>query len=230
MGERCYSGVAHSYLNRHRILLERVQTADRRSDACGPGHCGMGILACHLLSWHVGRLPWTLRRKGHQEIGFDLDGLLRLWVRRYRSQYCGGMAPRRVHLLWRDHGYRVGRRLSDAGEEPDAVVRRQQRSRHRHRRRGIRSGQGHRKPGHAVAGLHDWSGAHVLCSCRRIRGNDADRLRTNQASSRIRVFRTGSHPPSRHHEKTGVLGDLAGLLPQHHLRPGIDLPREGHPA
>jgi hypothetical protein len=25
--------------------------------------------------WHVGRLPWTLRRKGHQEIGFDLDGL-----------------------------------------------------------------------------------------------------------------------------------------------------------
>lgn len=43
--------------------------------------------------WHVGRLPWTLRRKGHQEIGFDLDGLLRLQVRRYRSQYRGGMPP-----------------------------------------------------------------------------------------------------------------------------------------
>ena len=43
--------------------------------------------------WHVGRLPWTLRRKGHQEIGFDLDGLLRLQVRRYRSQYRGGVPP-----------------------------------------------------------------------------------------------------------------------------------------
>ena len=36
-----------------------------------------------------------LRRKGHQEIGFDLDGLLRLQVRRYRSQYRGGMPPAR---------------------------------------------------------------------------------------------------------------------------------------
>lgn len=43
--------------------------------------------------WHVGRLPWTLRRKGHQEIGFDLNGLLRLQVRRYRSQYRGRMPP-----------------------------------------------------------------------------------------------------------------------------------------
>ena len=50
--------------------------------------------------------------------------------------------PRRAHLLWRNHGHWIGRRLSDAGEEPNAVVR--QRSRHRHRRRGIRSGQGHR--------------------------------------------------------------------------------------
>lgn len=36
---------------------------------------------------------WTLRRKGHQEIGFDLNGLLRLQVRRYRSQYRGRMPP-----------------------------------------------------------------------------------------------------------------------------------------
>lgn len=50
--------------------------------------------------------------------------------------------PRRAHLLWRNHGHWIGRRLSDAGEEPNAVVR--QGSRHRHRRRGIRSGQGHR--------------------------------------------------------------------------------------
>ena len=46
------------------------------------------------ITWPIiGRLPWTLRRKGHQEIGFDLDGLLRLQVRRYRSQYRGGMPP-----------------------------------------------------------------------------------------------------------------------------------------
>ncbi len=43
--------------------------------------------------------------------------------------------PRRAHLLWRNHGHWIGRRLSDAGEEPNAVVR--QRSRHRHRRRGF---------------------------------------------------------------------------------------------
>ena len=93
LGARRYSGVAHSHLNRHRILLERVQTTDRRSDARGARHCRMGLLACHLLPWHVGRLPWTLRRKGHQEIGFDLNGLLRLQVRRYRSQYRGRMPP-----------------------------------------------------------------------------------------------------------------------------------------
>lgn len=31
--------------------------------------------------------------------------------------------PRRAHLLWRNHGHWIGRRLSDAGEEPNAVVR-----------------------------------------------------------------------------------------------------------
>ena len=31
--------------------------------------------------------------KDIKEIGFDLDGLLRLQVRRYRSQYRGGMPP-----------------------------------------------------------------------------------------------------------------------------------------
>lgn len=43
--------------------------------------------------------------------------------------------PRRAHLLWRNHGHWIGRRLSDAGEEPNAVVR--QRSRHRHRVAGF---------------------------------------------------------------------------------------------
>lgn len=28
--------------------------------------------------------------------------------------------PRRAHLLWRNHGHWIGRRLSDAGEEPNA--------------------------------------------------------------------------------------------------------------
>lgn len=31
--------------------------------------------------------------------------------------------PRRAHLLWRNHGHWIGRRLSDAGEEPNAVAR-----------------------------------------------------------------------------------------------------------
>ncbi len=39
------------------------------------------------------RLPWTLRRKGHQEIGFDLDGLLRLQVRRYPEPVSRRDAP-----------------------------------------------------------------------------------------------------------------------------------------
>lgn len=93
-----------------------------------------------------------------EKIRTRLHGLLRGRLRRHGREHRPELPAGRVHLLWRDHGHRPGRRLSDSGQEPDALVRRQQGPRHRHRRRRLRPGQGHCQPTDGISHRHGWPG------------------------------------------------------------------------
>lgn len=191
----------------------------------------MGLLTRHLLPRHVRRVCRANGGEKHQEIRTRLHGLLRGRLRRHGREHRPELPAGRVHLLWRDHGHRPGRRLSDSGQEPDALVRRQQGPRHRHRRRRLRPGQGHCQPTDGISHRHGWPGQHVLHPRRGLRGDDVRRLPAHQASGRLGVrSRDLTRQPQDNPQEARVLGHLDSLLYQHHLRPGPHQPREGHPA
>ena len=182
LDQRNHPRIADSYPNRYRLLLERVQAAHRRQAQRQPGLRGMGLLARHLLPRHVSRIRRPHGGEEHQEIRTRLHGLLRGRLRRHGREHRPELPAGRVHLLWRDHGHRPGRRLSDSGQEPDALVRRQQGPRHRHRRRRLRPGQGHRQPVDGVPDRHGGAGQHVLHPRRDLCGDDVLRFPAHQAS------------------------------------------------